>query len=66
MTHVALHDVEAVLPDHGAQFVNALLVGCHLRLHVGKVLVGVARRELAALQQRAHLGFAEGCRPRPA
>ena len=45
--------------DHAAQLLHALLVGGDLRLQVGDVLVGIARRILAAGQQRAQLRLAE-------
>ena len=44
VAHVGLHHVQPELVDHLAQFLHALLVGGDLRLQVGHVLLGIARR----------------------
>ncbi len=59
VAHIGMHDREAELLDHAAQLLHAALVGGHLGLHVGDILLGVARRILAARQQRAQLRFEE-------
>ena len=60
--HVGLHDRQTELFDHAVQLLHALFVGRNLRLQIGHVLLRIARGELAALQQRKHLGLAQGAR----
>ena len=59
VAHVSLHHRQAKVSHHAAQFLHALLVGCNLGLQVRHVLLRVARRVVAALQQRHHLGLAQ-------
>ena len=66
VAHIGVHDREAELLDHAAQLLHAALVGRHLGLQVGDVLLGVARRIGAARQQRAQLRFPEACPGPPA
>ena len=44
VAHVGAHHLQAEALDDAAQFLHALLVGCDLRLDVGHVNVGAARR----------------------
>lgn len=52
MAHVRQHDVERVLVDERLHQLDAALIGCHLRLEIGKVVVQTARRRDARRRRR--------------
>ena len=59
VAHIRAHDRQRELADHVAQFLHALLIGGDLRLQVVDVLQRIARRILAAGQQRIEFTLAE-------
>ena len=52
VAHVGVHDVEAEMRDHAAQFLHAFFVGGDHRAQVGHVLRDVAARIFAGGEQR--------------
>ena len=59
VAHIGTHHRQREVPHHLAQFLHALLVGGDLCLEIGNVLHRVARRIIAAGEQRQNLLLAE-------
>ena len=59
MAHIGLHHLQAKLGHHLVQLLHAFFVGSNLRPQIGQVLLRVARRVFAALQQSQNFGLAQ-------